>query len=163
MDLKARIEATLFTTGKALTIKEIADTIKAPHEEIEEALLELIMDYSSRDTALEIDDEDGYILQVKEEHKDIVESLIPIEMTDGALRTLSAIALKEPILQSDVVGMVGISAYEHINYLLERELVSKKPKGKSYLIKTTKRFNEYFKLSGDTQALAQILDIQAKN
>ena len=31
----------------------------------EEALLELIMDYASREGALEIDDENGYILQVK--------------------------------------------------------------------------------------------------
>ncbi|MEW5822391.1 MAG: SMC-Scp complex subunit ScpB [Cyanobacteriota bacterium] len=163
MSLKARVEATLFTTGKALTIEEISEIVKAPNEDLEEALLELIMDYSSRDGALEIDDEDGYVIQVKEEYFDIVESLMPIEMSENALKTLSAIAIKQPVLQSDLVNIIGMGVYDHINYLLGKELISKKPKGKSFMIKTTTKFNEYFKLTGDTKTLAQILDIQSKN
>ena len=69
--LKSRIEAVLFTTAKVLQIKDIAEILEAEPDVVEEALLELIMDYSARDGALEIDDEDGYILQVKEEHLDI--------------------------------------------------------------------------------------------
>ena len=64
-ELKAKIEAVLFTTAKALKLKEISEILGSETDETEEALLELIMDYSSRDSALEIDDEDGYILQVK--------------------------------------------------------------------------------------------------
>ncbi len=37
------------------------------------------MDYASRETALEIDDENGYIIQINEEYKDIVEKLVPVE------------------------------------------------------------------------------------
>ena len=66
MDLKARIEAVLFLTGKAVTLKEIAEILQKEESEVEEAMLELIFDYSSRDSALEIDDENGYILQVKQ-------------------------------------------------------------------------------------------------
>ena len=73
--LKSRIEAVLFVTAKALTVDEIAVYLDCESEEIEEAILELIMDYSSRDGALEIDDENGYILQVKEEYSDIVEKI----------------------------------------------------------------------------------------
>lgn len=163
MTLKAKIEATLFATGKALHINEISEVVEAPFDDIEEALLELIMDYSSRDSALEIDDEDGYIIQVKVEHFDIVDKLMPIEMGESTLKTLSAIAIKQPVLQSEMVNLVGIGAYDHIGNLLERNLISKKPQGKSFLLKTTPRFNEYFKLTGDTKTLAQILDIQAKN
>jgi segregation and condensation protein B len=157
MSLKARIEAALFVSGKALTINEISTIIKAPLEDIEEALLDLIMDYSSRDGALEIDDEDGYIIQVKEDYSQIVEDLVPAEMSDGILKTLSAIAIKQPILQSDLVSIRGMTAYDHINYLMEKELISKKPKGKSFLLKTTEKFKEYFKLTGDTDSLAQLL------
>ncbi|MGD9579846.1 MAG: SMC-Scp complex subunit ScpB [Vampirovibrionia bacterium] len=163
MTLKAKIEATLFATGSALSINEIAEVVGASEEHIEEALLELIMDYSARDGALEIDDEDGYIIQVKEEHFDIVEKLMPIEMGESTLKTLSAIAIKQPVLQSEMVTLVGMSAYDHISSLLERNLISKKPQGKSFILKTTPRFNEYFKLTGDTKTLAQILEIQAKN
>ena len=73
--LKSRIEAVLFVTAKALTLDEIALYLDATPEEIEESILELIMDYSSRDGALEIDDENGYILQVKEEFTDIYNEL----------------------------------------------------------------------------------------
>ena len=101
--LKARIEAVLFTTAQALSIKEIADILNEEDvDKVEEAMLELIMDYASREGALEIDDENGYILQVKEEHMDIVEKLCPVELKPAVLRTLSVIALKEPIRQTDL-------------------------------------------------------------
>ena len=74
--LKSRIEAVLFVTAKALTLDEIAVYLDCEAEEIEEAILELIMDYAARDGALEIDDENGYILQVKEEYSDIKETNI---------------------------------------------------------------------------------------
>ena len=163
MSLKSKIEATLFVTGKAMKINEISEIIHAPTEDIEEALLDLIMDYASREGALEIDDEDGYIIQVKNEYSYIVEQLIPINISSSVLKTLSAIAIKQPVLQSDLVNIRGMSVYDHINYLLEEELITKKPKGKSFLIKTTTKFNEYFKLTGDTKELAQILDKQSKN
>ena len=51
--LKARIEAVLFTTGKALQTSEIAEILETDNDSIEEAMLELIMDYSSREGALE--------------------------------------------------------------------------------------------------------------
>ena len=98
--LKSRIKAVLFTTAKALSAKEIGEILDTDADTVEEALLELIMDYASRDGALEIDDENGYILQVKEEHMDIVEKLCPVELKPAVLRTLSVIALKEPIRQT---------------------------------------------------------------
>jgi segregation and condensation protein B len=163
MSLKARIEAALFASGKALTTQEVSSIVKAPHEEVEEALLELIMDYSSREGALEIDDEDGYIIQVKEDYSDIVEDLVPIEMSETALKTLTAIALKQPVLQSTLVSVIGISVYDHINYLLEKGLITKKPKGKSFEIKTTDKFREYFKLSGDTDSIANYIEQKIKS
>ena len=84
MSLKSRIEAVLFVTAKSIDIKEIAEILNSDESETEEAMLELIMDYSSRDGALEINDENGYILQVKEDYSDIVEKLCPVEMS-GAL------------------------------------------------------------------------------
>lgn len=53
--LKSRIEAVLFVTAKALTADEIAVYLDSEPEIVEEALLELIMDYASRDGALEIE------------------------------------------------------------------------------------------------------------
>lgn len=159
--LKARIEAVLFTTGKALQTNEIAEILGEEIDNIEEAMLELIMDYSAREGALEIDDENGYILQVKQEHIDIVEKLCPVDLKPAALKTLTVIALKEPIRQSYLKELRGANAYEHVKELLDMGLISrtKDKNGRSFNIKTTAKFAEYFKLKGDAKTLARILEV----
>lgn len=161
-ELKSRIEAVLFTTAKALKLKEIAEILSSEIEETEEALLELIMDYASRDGALEIDDEDGYILQVKMEHMDIVEKLCPVELKPAVLKTLTVIALKEPIRQSYLKELRGATAYDHVPELVEKGLISKTrdKNGRSFNLRTTAKFAEYFKLKGDAKALAKFLEIE---
>ena len=159
--LKSKIEAVLFITSKAMQPFEIAQIIDIPEEEVEQALLDLMFDYSSRNGALEIDDEDGYIIQVKAEHMDIVEKLCPVELKPAVLKTLTVIALKEPIRQS-YLKEIRPSAYDHIAELLEQGLISrtKDKNGRSFNIKTTKKFQEYFKLKGDIKALVQRLDAE---
>lgn len=162
MSLKQRIETVLFVTARAIQVEEIAEILGAEAEQVEEQILELIMDYSTREGALEIDDEDGYIIQVRHEYMDIVEKLVPVELRPPVLKTLSVIALKEPVRQSYVKDLRGSTAYDHINELLEKELISrhKDKNGRSFNLKTTKKFAEYFKLKGDTKTLAKILDLE---
>ena len=157
--LKSKIEAVLFITSKAMQVEEIAQILGIEEETAQEALLDLMFDYSSRDGALEIDDEDGYIIQVKAEHMDIVEKLCPVELTPAVIKTLTVIALKEPIRQS-YLKEIRPSAYEHIAELLEQGLISrsKDKNGRSFNIRTTKKFQEYFKLKGDIKALVKKLD-----
>lgn len=153
--LKSRIEAVLFTTAKVLQIKDIAEILgEEDLDVVEDAMLDLIMDYSSRDSALEIDDENGYILQVKNEHMDIVEKLCPVELSKPVLKTLTVIALKEPIRQAEL-KLYRSNAYEHINELVEKGLVSKTrdKNGRSFNVSTTPKFAEYFKLKGDLRSL----------
>lgn len=159
--LKSRIEAVLFVTAKVLQINEIAEILEEQPEAVEEALLELIMDYASRDGALEIDDENGYILQVKQEHLDIVEKLCPAELKPSVLKTLTVIALKEPIRQTLLKDLRGSNAYEHVAELLEKGLISrnKDKNGRSFNLKTTQKFKEYFKLKGDIKTLVKTLNI----
>ena len=161
MSLKARIEAVLFITAQALEVKDIAEILKEDEAVVEEALLELIMDYSAREGALEIDDENGYILQVKQDYMDIVEQLCPVELKPSVLKTLTIIALKEPIRQSYLKELRS-NAYEHVQELLKMGLIArnKDKNGRSYNLKTTPKFKEYFKLKGDAKTLAKIIDIE---
>lgn len=160
--LKSKIEAVLFVTARAMSIKEIAEILNQDELSVESALLDLMFDYSSREGALEIDDEDGYILQVRQEHLDIVEKLCPVELKPAVLKTLSVIALKQPIRQSYLKELRGANAYEHVAELLEKGFISrsKDKNGRSFNIRTTKKFEEYFKLKGDTKALAKLLEIE---
>ena len=157
--LKSKIEAILFITSKAMQPNEIAELLGIEEEQAQEALLDLMFDYASRDGALEIDDEDGYIIQVKAEHMDIVEKLCPVELSPAVIKTLTVIALKEPIRQS-YLKEIRPSAYEHIAELIEQGLISrsKDKNGRSFNIRTTKKFQEYFKLKGDIKALVKKLD-----
>ena len=164
--LKSRIEAVLFVAANPMSIKEIAQVLNQEEVDIEEALLNLMFDYQSSDGALEIDDENGYILQVKKEHLDIVEKLCPVELRGAVVKTLSVIALKEPIRLTYLKELRGTDSYNHVNELVEKGLITKtKDKnGRSFNLKTTPKFSEYFRLKGDTQTLAKILDIEkAKN
>lgn len=157
--LKSKIEAVLFITSRAMQVDEIVQILEVEEERVQEALLDLMFDYSSRDGALEIDDEDGYIIQVKAEHMDIVEKLCPVELSPAVIKTLTVIALKEPIRQS-YLKEIRPSAYEHIAELLQQGLISrsKDKNGRSFNIRTTKKFQEYFKLKGDIKALVKKLD-----
>jgi len=159
-DLKGQIEAALFVTARAMTIPEISELLEVEQDTVEEALLELMFDYSSRDGALEIDDEDGYILQVRTEHLNIVEKLCPVDLKPAVLKTLTVIALKEPIRQSELKELRS-NAYEHVAELLKTGLISrtKDRNGRSYNLKTTPKFAEYFKLKGDAKTLAKYLDM----
>ncbi|MBO7673027.1 SMC-Scp complex subunit ScpB [bacterium] len=161
--LKSRIEAVLFITARAVSTDEISAILGAEKEDIEEAMLDLIMDYSSRDGALEIDDEDGYIIQVKEDYIDIVELLCPVDLKPAVLRTLSVIAIKQPIRQSDLKELRS-NAYEHVQELLEKGLITrtKDRNGRSFNIKTSPKFAEYFKLKGDITSLAKVLERERK-
>ena len=163
MSLKSRIETVLYITSKAMQLEEISEILREDSVEVESALLDLIMDYASRDGALEIDDEDGYIIQVRSEYMDIVEKLVPVELKPAILRTLSVIAIKEPIRQTKLIELRGQSAYDHILELIDKGLITRRKdkNGRSYVLKTTPKFAEYFKLKGDTKTLAKVLELES--
>lgn len=157
--LKGKIEAVLFLTGHALSIPEIAEKLNADPDRVEEALLELIQDYSCREEgALEIDDADGYILQIKDDYSAVVNKMVPVELSTAALRTLSVVAIHGPLLQSDLIEARGSAAYDHIKELLQYKLVSKRRKDRSYMLNVTPTFHEYFKLNGDKEELKTIVE-----
>ncbi len=160
MSLKSRVETVLFVTAKSISIKEISEILGEEEPDIEEAMLELIMDYSSREGALEINDENGYILQVKEDYSDIVEKLCPVELTGAILKTLTIIALKEPIRQSELKDLRGATTYDHVNELVKKGFVkrTKDKNGRSFNLNTTAKFQEYFQLQGDTDALKKLIE-----
>jgi segregation and condensation protein B len=161
--LKGMIETVLFVTSQPLSPLDIAQIVEADIDAVEEAIMELMNDYAFRgDSAMEIDDTDGYILQIREEYKFVLDKMVPMELSQGALRTLSAIAIKAPVLQSDLVDMRGSSVYEHIPELLAKKLITKRREGRSYRLNVTKGFYEYFKLVGDKKELQIVMALMGR-
>lgn len=147
-DLKPHVEAALFATAKPLSVDELAELTNEGKRKVKNAVDLLIADYAGRQgSALEIDEtEAGYIIAVKTTYAKVVEQIVPMELSQGALRTLSLVAAKQPILQTDLIALRGSTAYDHLKELLEHQLIEKIAQGRSFTLKTTPRFREYFKL-----------------
>lgn len=160
MKLKSQIEAILFSSDKPLRAQAIARIVNNDIQAVRQALLELIHEYEERNGGLEIADDNGYIIQVKDEFASLVDEFAPLEIPSALIRTLSAIAIKQPVPQSEIIKIRGAGAYDHIRELIVRELVLKRDEGRSPLLSTTKKFQEYFRLSRDARTLRQELKKQ---
>lgn len=162
MSIKAKIEAILFLTSKPIKAQAIAALLNEDSSLVRQTILSLIQEYENKDGALEIASENGYIIQVKEEYANLLNDLNPIELSQAAIRTLSAIAIKQPVIQSEIIKLRGSGAYDHIKELLEKDFISKHDDGRSPTIMTTKKFQEYFRLSKEAHSLRKLFK-QADN
>lgn len=160
--LKNKVEAVLFVTDKPLHAQAIARIINADVQLVRQATLELINQYESNQTALEIAQDNGYIIEIKPEYASIMQEFLPLDIPTSLLRTLSAIAIRAPVAQSEIVLMRGAGAYDHIRELVERELIHKKEEGRSPILSTTKKFQQYFRLSSDGSELRSYVKQQEK-
>lgn len=143
------IEAILYLRAQPLSIAAIAESAGCDRQTVEESLIDLMDDYAHRDSALEvIETENGYSLQLREAFQDLVQSLIPVDLGVGSLRTLAVIALKGPIVQTDLVNIRGSGVYQQVQELVERGFVYKRRQsnGRSYSLQVTRQFHRYFQV-----------------
>ncbi|MFY7695929.1 MAG: SMC-Scp complex subunit ScpB [Cyanobium sp.] len=118
-------------------------------DDVEMALISLMTDYAHRDTALEIfQDGQTYSLQLRQGLSDLVQVLLPVDLSTAALRTLATIALKKRILQSELVDLRGSGAYDHIKELLAQNFIERKRQsdGRSYWLTLSEKFHRTFAL-----------------
>jgi segregation and condensation protein B len=147
--LASKIEAILYLKAQPLPVAKLAEFAGCDRKEIEEALIELISDYAHRDSALEVvETSEGYCLQLRDSFHDLVQSIIPLDLGVGALRTLAAIALKGPISQTELVELRGSGVYQHVPELVGLGFVRKRRQsdGRSYWLQVTEKFYQYFQV-----------------
>jgi segregation and condensation protein B len=152
LSLPARLEAILYLKGRPLSLGELAEIAGTTREEAELGLITLMADYAHRDTALEIRQEgQRYGLQLRESLGDLVQNLLPVDLSTAALRTLATIALKKRILQSDLVELRGSGAYEHIKELLAQNFIERRrqSEGRSYWLSLSEKFHRTFAVRAD--------------
>jgi len=152
LSLPARLEAILYLKGRALTQGELAEIAGASRDEVEMGLITLMADYAHRDTALEIRQEGKrYSLQLRDGLGDLVQSLLPVDLSTAALRTLATIAIKKRILQSDLVDLRGSGAYDHIKELLAQNFIERKrqSEGRSFWLSLSEKFHRTFSVKTD--------------
>jgi segregation and condensation protein B len=152
MDEKAKkVEAVLFAVGKEITTERIASLCSLEVKEVNKVIKGLIKDYSERDHSLNIQERDnGWKLTVKDQYVPLVSTLVDsTDLEKPLMETLAVIAWRYPIIQSEIIKLRGSGAYEHMRLLEEQGFVAKERSGRTFKVKLTKKFFEYFDLPSD--------------
>lgn len=160
---KHQTEALLFSSGKTMTIEQLADLAGLSREKIKRALKALKKDYEKRDSAITIDeDERGWKMTVTNEFLPLVKSIVAdTELSKATMETLAIIAYNYPdALQSEVVDTRGGNAYEHIKELEDLGFVRKQRSGRTYELRLTEKFFEYFQIEGEQDIRKVFRDVR---
>ena len=157
-ELQHKIEAILFSSGRAVTLTEISSVCATPPPLVIEAIKHLKHNMEERESPLLlIEETNAWKLTVREKYLDLVRNITPhTELDKATLETLAIIAWKQPVMQAEVIKIRTSAAYEHITQLVTMGFVAKEKKGRSYVLKTTGRFFDYFDLPGK-EALKEML------
>ncbi len=132
-------------------MREISENVGLDEKEVRRALKKLVGLYRNRETAIEIVNIGGrYTMQLKPEYAEETREIAPTDIPAEVVKTLSLIAYYQPITQSRIVEMRGPSAYGHIKELIAMGLVSARPRGRTKVLRTTKRFLEKFNIDART-------------
>jgi len=146
-----KVEAILFAVGRTISEKEMAELASESVSDVHHALKELKKLYHERESPLLIIEEgDGWKLTVHEKYLSMVQKINPhTELSKAILETLAVIAWKHPSKQSDIIKIRTNKAYEHIEELVNLGFVAKEKYGRTYLLKVTGKFFDYFDLPKD--------------
>jgi len=147
-DLKKQAEAVLFAAGNKIEVNEIARLCRTDTTSLKKALKELKKDYDEKGSGLMIIEEGNFWkFTVREAYMDLVQQINPhTELSKTTIETLAVIAWKAPILQSDVIKARTNKAYDHIKELVDSGFLIKQRHGRSYMLKLSQKFFEYFDL-----------------
>jgi len=161
MDHKKRVEAILFAVGKEITTERLASLCSLETKEVDKIVKGLSKNYAEQDNSLKIEKrEQGWKLTVKDEFIPLVTSLVSSTELEGALmETLAVVAWKYPIVQSEIVKLRGSGAYEHMRELVEQGFIEKERFGRTYRVKLTKKFFEYFDLPSEEAKKAFLKEV----
>jgi len=141
------VEAALYSAGRALTVDDLMRVTGFDEAVVKEHLRALAREYKKRDSALEVAQiGTRWTMQIRREYTERARTFAPPEIDRDLLKTAALIAYHQPILQSDLVDMIGEKVYEHTKALEDLRLISRKPSGRSLELTTTRYFAEFFGL-----------------
>jgi segregation and condensation protein B len=155
------VEAGLYVAGRPLDLKTLAGIVGTRSKKKVKKLAKILVEnYRNRQTAIEILEleEDRFVMQLKTDYTGKVRKLAtrPL-LSAGPLKTLSYIAFRQPILQTQIIEVRGHHSYGHLKQLEEMELVTRKGVGKNRILRTTTFFADFFGLSHDLRTMKRQL------
>jgi len=157
----ALLEAALYVAGRPLDLRTLASVLKTRSKNKARRLAKTLVEvYKSRETALEILEleDERFVMQLKTEYTPQVRRLAfrPL-LSVGPLKTLSYIAYRQPVAQTQVIDVRGHHVYDHLKQLEELDLIARERAGRSKVLRTTEFFADYFGFSHDLKTMKQQL------
>ncbi len=155
-DIKNILEAALFVAAKPLSLAELYAIVKPiksmPKKKILEILKDMENHYDEHGIKVVERKEGIFELKVKDEFLKHVEHLSPErDLTRAVMQTLSLVAFKNPIKQSEVIQLRGNRAYDHIKELSGKGFIRTEPSGHTNMVSITRKFLDYFGLTSQSQ------------
>jgi len=153
------IEGALYAAGRPLDVEELSTKLEIPKKEVEELVRVVAFDYLEREGALIVAQiGEKYQMQLRPELTETVSKFAKGgAIAERYLRTLTVIALKQPILKSTVIKIRGSGAYEHVKYLLDNDLITAIKKGRSAELSTTDKYADMFGLPKNKEELKRMM------
>jgi len=160
-DVAARLESALYSAGRPLTLEEL---IKASGTESRQkttsTLDSIIKKMKNVFKAIEVVilPDGSYVFQLKPEYSSSIRKYASKPLLSRATqKTLSYIALEQPISSKQLLEVRGSGVYAQLKELRQLNFIEHQTVGRLRIYSTTEKFQKYFGIEGDVNALKQKL------
>ncbi|EOD01081.1 SMC-Scp complex subunit ScpB [Caldisalinibacter kiritimatiensis] len=154
-EIKAIIEALLFTWGDPLHIDDIKNILELEKNEVKQIIDEMIDDFNYNRRGVQIIQiNNKYQISTRPEHYDWIKKLCTPNksksLSNAALETLSIISYKQPITKMEIESIRGVKCDKALKTLIDKNLIKEVGRldktGRPILYGTTEEFLKYFGL-----------------
>ena len=147
-DLRNRIEAVLFSSGKKMSSEDIAKVVGSNISAVNKAADELRKFYDDSGSSLMVvEGENSWKLSVREKFIPLVRKIVAeTEFSKTVMETLAIVAWKAPVLQAEVIKIRTNKAYDHLSEIEEAGFITRVKFGRTKKISLTEKFFNYFDL-----------------
>lgn len=154
-DLKARVEAVLFSSDTALSAAKLEQILEVEAEQLRVALQQLQHECQQEGRGVILQEvAGGFQLRTRPEYAHWVMQLRRtrhMNLSRAATETLAIIAYRQPVTRAEIEGLRGVDSGGIARTLLEKDLVrvagKKDAPGRPLLYATSARFLEIFGLN----------------
>ena len=126
--LKGRIEAILFVSGEAVSVKDLAKALQTDEKEVRSTLKELRdeYDYGQRGVLLKRFGDKVQMATRPLYAGDVVRLLQPVQqqsLSQAAMETLAVVAYKQPVTRAEVEQIRGVKCDYSLQSLMNKGLI----------------------------------------
>ena len=160
-EIAARLESALYSAGRPLTIEELIKATGTESRQKTIAVFEsIIKKMKNMFKAIEIVTlpDGSYVFQLKPEYSSSVRKYASKPLLSRATqKTLSYIALEQPISSKQLLEVRGSGVYGQLKELRQLNFIEHQNIGRLKIYSTTEKFQKYFGIDGDVNTLKQKL------